>query len=188
MGTAFDAKKRIIPYLIHSIDDVPLPDALENFVYVEQSDKEHSHAELLRAIFGKLPEQPKAIDLFPGHWDAEIDIPDGNGNKGLYELELRPNGQVSGLIRMKSAGTMGWAVQQAGLMGINLDFMFQPSPVRGKWSYRSGNELRLDLVCYAYGREFPLSLQVFTTGSSQNVLRGTIAEGAHFTFRRKKCG
>lgn len=96
---AFELKKRIIPYVI---DTTTLPDALQNFVFIEKTDQEHGYAELFRAIFGGMPEEPKGVDIFPGHWEAEFIIPDGTGNQVLYDLELMSNGQVVGKIQTKA--------------------------------------------------------------------------------------
>lgn len=50
--TAFEMKKRIIPYLLESKRIAPLPDAVDNFVYIDKKDQEHGHSELLRTVFG----------------------------------------------------------------------------------------------------------------------------------------
>jgi hypothetical protein len=179
---AFELKKRIIPYII---DTTVLPDALQNFVFIDKTDQEHGHGELFRAIFGSMPEAPKGVDMFPGHWEAEFIMPDGTGNQVIYDLELKSNGQVVGNIRTKAAGTLGWLSNELALDGFNLGFLFQPTPISGNWSYRPGSGLYLKLVQQAYGSEFPIDLQIFTAGTYQNVLQGTGPAGTPVTFRRK---
>ena len=178
--TAFESKKRIIPYVL---DSTELPDALENFVYVFKTDQEHGNAELFRAIFGKVLEDPVGVTVYPGSWKAELIPPDRSGEV-VYRLELKSNGQITGESELKQTGPLGWAAGEAGReLGVNLGFMFQPTPMEGKWSYRSGM-LSLDLVQFGHGQRLPFSIQVHTTDKRPNVLYGTGPAGTKVTLRR----
>ena len=179
--TAFHLAKRIIPV---ALDSTPLPDALQNFVYIDRTDREHGDAELFRAVLGHLPTAPAGVDMFPGAWEAELTPPDGSGI-ALYSLELKANGQIVGMIEAKRAGTMGWAANLVQTqLGIDIGFMFQPTPVAGSWSYTPG-VLSLDLVNTAFGQEFRFGIQIYTTGREQGVLHGTGPAGTRVLFRRK---
>ena len=118
---------------------------------------------------------------------ADIDIPDGSGNKFIYDLDLRANGQVSGFSKMKSSGILDWAMGEVARDGINLNlgFMMQPTPMEGNWSYVPGSGLSLNLVQSGFGQKFPINLQIHTSGTKQDVLIGTGPGGSQFTFRRK---
>ena len=178
--TAFETKKRIIPYVL---DSAVLPDALQNFVYVEKEDQMRGHGELFKAVLGRMPAQPTGVDLFPGRWDAEITVPDGN--RVVYALDLRSNGQVQGTVQMQPTGMLGMVTNMLGQDGFDAGFLMQRIPMRGRWSYQVGSGLHLDLVQSAYGREFPVNIQILTTGKRQNVLYGTGPAGARVTFRRR---
>lgn len=179
---AFELKKRLVPYVL---DSTPLPDALENFVHVERTDQNHGNAELFRAVLGKVPVTPVGVDLFPGLWEATLVPPDGSGTV-VYSLELRANGQVTGESAQQRSGTLGWAVGMAETQcGLDLSFMFQPTPIAGTWSYTPGT-LRLDLVQQAYGQQLPFSVEVHATSKGRGVLRGTGPAGTAVTLRRAK--
>jgi hypothetical protein len=180
--TAFGLMKRIIPVVL---DPMPLPGALQNFVYVDRADQEHGNAELFRAVLGYLPNVPVGVDMFPGAWEAEFTLPDGSGAM-LYKLELKSNGQITGTIEIQRKGLQGLAVDMAKFqLGVDFSYIFQPTPVKGSWSYKPGM-LNLDLVQYAYGQEFPFRVQIQTTGKQQDLLYGTGPGGASVTFRRNK--
>jgi len=179
--TAFHLAKRIIPVVL---DPTPLPDELQNFVYIGRGDREHGNAELFRAVLGYLPTAPVGVDMFPGAWEAELTPPDGSG-MGLYKLELKANGQIIGTIEAKRVGTTGLAAELAGQLGINLGFMFQPTPVAGSWSYKPGL-LSLDLVNEAFGQQSRFGIQIYATDIQQGVLHGTGPAGTSVIFRRKE--
>ena len=57
---AYELRKKIIPY---RLDTTRLPLALENFVFVDRQDEQHSHAHLLKAVFGE-DVKPPPSELF----------------------------------------------------------------------------------------------------------------------------
>lgn len=182
--SAFESKKRIIPYLLEDESDAPLPEALYNFININISDQKHGHSELLRAIFGKIPDEIHGVDLYAGKWVADIDILDGSGSKVEYKLELRANGQVQGSIKSKSAGILGAAIQMAGMDGLNLNFMTQKFPVSGTWSMQPGT-IYLNLIQSAYGQQLPINIEIHPSGHNRKKLVGTGPGGSKFVFRRK---
>ena len=180
---AFEKKKRIIPYLLEDNSYAPLPDALQNFVNINTSDQAHGHSELLRAVFGKIPDEVQGVSLYAGKWVADIDILDGSGSKVEYRLEFKANGQVHGTIKTKNTGILGAAVQMAGMDGLDLGFMTQEFPVTGTWSFQPGT-IYLNLMQSAYGRQLPINIQIHPSGQSGNMLAGTGPGGSRFIFRR----
>jgi len=181
-GAAFEMKKRIIPYII---DSSTLPDALENFVHITQDDEERGNAELLRAVFGRVLEAPKGVDMFPGYWVATIEMPDGSKNEMVYKLELRSNGQVSGVTQAKKTGMLGVTHELLRQHGFDYGIMFQPYPVHGKWSYKPGSGLKLNLIYSAFGKKMPVDIEVHTSGKKENVLHGMGPGATKWTLRRR---
>lgn len=181
--TAFEMKKLIIPYLLDNVNTVPLPDALYHFVYIDKTDQEHGHSELLRAIFGRIPDSVKGVTIYAGEWRAEIDLIDGSGTKIVYNLDLRPNGQVGGTIETLNTGMLGMVSQLVAMDGLDLGFMRQKFPIEGTWSYKPGT-MYLNLVQDAYGQRHPINIQVHPTGNNENEMRGTGPGGTRFVFRR----
>lgn len=181
---AFELRKRIIPYIL---DSSSLPDALQNFVYVNRNDEEHGHAELFRAVFGRLLENPKGVDIFPGHWVATVQQ-GGTGNQAVATLELRPNGQVRGESQIEKTGGIGLIDQiirnsPYGYLGAT-DLYFQRVPLQGRWSYTSGGGLRLKLVQSSMGQVLSKEVTVHTTGKKKDTLHGLDKDGNMWTLRR----
>lgn len=183
LEAAFELRKRIIPY---TLDSSVLPDALQNFVYVNRDDEEHGHAELLRAVFGRLLEKPAGIDIFSGHWIATA-YQGGTGNQVIFRLELRPNGQVRGESQAQKAGGLGLAIDilrlsPYGHLGLT-DLFLQRIPLRGTWAYTSGGGLRLKLVQKAMGQVFPTEVTVHTSSKKSGALHGHDKDGNMWSLR-----
>src|SRR5262245_56265947 len=47
---AYDQRKKIIPY---RLDGFPLPEGLDNLVYIDSDDRKLGHGKLLSAVFGR---------------------------------------------------------------------------------------------------------------------------------------
>jgi len=182
---AFELRKRIIPYIL---DSSSLPDALQNFVYVNRNDEEHGHAELFRAVFGRLLESPKDIDIFPGHWVATVYESGGTGKQGVVRLQLRPNGQVRGESQMTKLGDLGTMLDilrgsPYGDFGLTSLYL-QRVPLRGEWSYTPGGGLQLKIVQTSMGQIFSRELTVHTSGKKKDLLHGHDKDGNMWTLQR----
>ena len=90
---AYDLRKSIIPY---RLDTYPLPDDLQDRVYIDIEDKSRAHGELLRAVFGRDFKPVDPATLFPGQWEMAIRDPSHPGAEFSFDLGLRRNGQVEG--------------------------------------------------------------------------------------------
>jgi len=176
--------KGIIPYMV---DSSTLPNALKDFVHVNPDDKEHGHAELFRAVFGRLLKNPKGVDIFAGHWVATV-YQGGTGNQGVARLELRPNGQVRGDSQIKKTGGIGLighiiGNSPYGYLGVT-DLFFRRVPLKGRWSYTSGGGLRLELEQSSMGQVISKEVTVHTRGKKKDALHGLDEDGNMWTLRR----
>jgi hypothetical protein len=182
---AFELKADYSIYL----DSYILPDALQNFVYVSRDDEEHGHAELFRAVFGRLLENPKDIDIFPGHWVATVYEGGGTGNQGDFRLRLRSNGQVTGESQITKVNDSLKTILDTlrgspyGDFGLT-NLYFQRVPLRGTWTYTSGGGLRLKLVQTSKGQVYSREVTVHTSGKKKDALHGHDKDGNTWTLRR----
>lgn len=161
---AYSERKKILPYVL---DDTPLPDALENLVYVMGEDRSVGHANLLAAIFGKAFKPADSTELFPGLWRACLAI------QGLadatYDLELRRNGQVVGSGSMGQSGMFGELARQAGFGNL----LNMKIPIRGQWSYEDvARTLTLDMTAEGFGTSNHEVIKITTTGRERDALYG----------------
>jgi len=175
-NTAYDSRKKIIPY---SLDSTPLPNELQNLVRVEVNDQEHGDAVLLRAVFGKdFTPDPKT--LFPGKWHASLDA--FGVAQGTYDLELRENGQVEGMGGISNSGVAG---QIAGQMGMN-GLLNMRIPFHGSWSYNRGSKTltintSTDVV---FGQQQKDTIRIQATGQEKGAITGQDLAGRTWTLRR----
>ncbi len=135
---AYDEKKKILPY---RLDSTPLPDVLDNLVYIDSGDQGVGHANLLSAVFGRTFTPADPTELFPGLWRARLAI--GGLGDTTYDVELRKNGQLVGSGSMGQSGIVGELARQTG-HGHLLDMKI---PLRGRWSYEDvARILTLDIT------------------------------------------
>jgi len=161
---AYDLSKKIIPY---RLDTYPLPDELQDRVYIDIEDKNRAHGDLLTAVFGRDFKPTDPTVLFPGQWKMAVMFDPGRPNaKVEFDLRLRGNGQVEGPGRLNQAMADGMLQDGLGQMGparyFDPDAMFaaqivtsQLGPVfknirfsaSGSWSYEETiGELSIDCV------------------------------------------
>lgn len=173
---AYDARKKIIPY---RLDGSPLPDALDNLVYVDGDDRTRGDGNLLKAVFGRefTPADPSQI--FPGHWVARLAVA-GLGEM-TYELDLRANGQIVGTARMGRSGPLEAIAAGHGL-GHLLDLQGR---VRGGWSYDdTARTLTLDITVELLGQSQREVLRISATGRNTDGLQGLDAIGRPWIVRQ----
>lgn len=175
-NAAYDLRKKIIPY---SLDNTPLPNALENLVRVEVNDQEHGDANLLRAVFGR-DFTPDQTTLFPGKWHASVDA--FGVAQGTYDLELRANGQVEGMGGISNSGVAG---QIAGQMGMN-GLLSMRIPFHGSWSYNRGSKtLTINTSTgIVFGQQQNDTVRFRATGHEKGAITGLDLAGRTWTLRR----
>ncbi len=178
--TAYKLEKKFIPYCI---DSTPLPSKLEDRVQVDAEDQKHGHAGLLKAVFGKAFEPESPYDFFPGWWDADVHMPGLHDlGKATYELELRGNGQISGLVGMTGSGLVGQLAQSEGLLHLATIAV----PIQGKWSYDEGAQiLALEIVSELMGQAQSDTVRIRATGHEADAIRGQDLGGREYTLRRR---
>jgi hypothetical protein len=175
-NTAYDSRKKIIPY---SLDSSPLPNELENLVRVEVNDQEHGDANLLKAVFGR-DFTPDPTTLFPGKWQASVDA--FGTAQGTYDLELRKNGQVDGMGGVSNSGLVG---QMAGQMGMS-DLLNMRIPFHGSWSYNRGSKtLTINTSTDAvFGQQQNDTIRIRATGHEKGAITGQDLAGRNWTLKR----
>jgi len=168
--------KDIVPYVL---DGTPLPWQLEGLVFVDRSDQEHGHAELLRAVLGREWKPQDRAALFPGHWHAECNVL-GFG-EAEYELELRANGQIVGNGGVKP-GFMGGFAAQDPVLAQALSMRF---PITGTWSYDDREEiLKLDTTSTFMNQSNHEVVTIHTTGQEAGWLVGQSLSGMPWRLQR----
>lgn len=158
-SSAFDHRKSIIPY---RLDASPLPEELQDRVYIDVDDKKHAHAGLLSAVFGRDFKPADPATMFPGQWEVAIRDPEYPGAKIEFDLKLRPNGQIHGdghfnskfidaqiQAGLKPLGPLAYSDPGAIAMISNpIRSMYEGLrlSVTGKWSY-DGHLEELSIDC-----------------------------------------
>lgn len=173
---AYDQKRKIVPYVL---DGTPLPDVLDNLVYVESDDRSVGHANLLSAVFGRAFKPADSTELFPGLWRARLAM-SGLGD-ATYDVELRKNGQLVGSGSMGQSGTFGDLARRTGF-GHLLDMKI---PLRGNWSYEDVTRvLTLDITADGFGTSNHEVIKITTTGRERQALHGQDLAGRPWTVQR----
>ena len=172
--TAYDLRKKIIPY---SLDSTPLPASLQNLVRVESVDRERGDAKLLMAVFGR-EFTPDPTTLFPGNWRASMDA--FGMVQGTYDLELRTNGQVEGKGGIEQSGVAGDLARSMGMEGI----LNMRIPVQGNWSYDRGSQiLTLNMTASGFGQQNTDIVRIRTTGREEGAIQGQDLSWRTWTLR-----
>ena len=155
---AYDLRKKIVPYVL---DGTPLPNPLDNLVYLEVGDREHADAKLLRTIIGPVPPPPT---LFPGRWQASVDALGMGG--ATFELELRENGQVEGTGRLSKSGLIGGLADETLRQLMEMDV-----PIHGSWSYDQVTKvLTLETSTSILGQKQDDTVKIKTTGREKAIV------------------
>ena len=174
-NTAYELRRKIVPYCL---DSASLPPALENLVYPDRKDAQVAHAGLLHAVFGK-DFSPPRTEIFPGRWRLTLSA-FGLGT-ATYELELRPNGQVTGSAKMDEGGAVGEMMRSVGTS----DLLNVRSNITGTWEYEEHTEiLTLDFAAHGLGQEFRETVQVRMTGREVGEIQGKDFSGRAYAIRR----
>lgn len=170
---AYDRRKRILPYLI---DDAKLPNGLDHLVYIDKSDRNLSNANLLTAILGS-GFQSSPDTLFPGRWRAE-QFNDDLQFGAWYQLNLRSNGQIKGIMGAELGSFMGGLLSQIPL--TNTTF-----PVYGNWSYEAGTQiLTLNITAKGMGQQQSSEVKIFATGKEKGVIHGQDLYSCRWSLQR----
>jgi len=160
-NVAYDARKKIVPYLL---DQTERPEGLEALLGIEARDKDSGHAALFRAVFGK-NYAPTAGEVFPGKWRIDVDV---YGMAGAwFEVELISNGQVTG----KAGASLG---KVGGLVG---EAAARAWPVSGTWRYDDQQQL----LILALQRE---TLEIYAKNEPAEELHGQDTKGRTYRARR----
>jgi hypothetical protein len=174
-NTAYDLRKKIIPYCL---DSTSLPSLLGNLVYVDRNDEQVSHAGLLRAVFGG-GFTPSPTDLFPGTWRVKLSA-FGLGT-ATYDLDLRTNGQITGTGKIDQGGVFGEVLAAEGMAGL----LNVQSSISGTWEYEEHTEiLTFNLIAQGFGREFQETIQIRITGREQGEISGQDFAGRSYVIKR----
>ena len=173
---AYNQKKKILPYVL---DGTPLPDVLDNLVYIESQDRKVGHANLLSAVFGKSFKPTNPAELFPGLWRARLAL-QGLG-EATYDMELRKNGQLTGNGSMGQSGVFGQLALQGGF-GHLLNMKI---PLHGQWSYEDMTRiLTLDITASGFGTTNHEVISIVTTGQERQALQGRDLAGRPWLVER----
>lgn len=168
--------KDLVPYML---DRTGLPSQLAGLVYVDLTDQDHGHAELLRAILGR-KWKPETTTPFPGLWRAEFSLA-GLG-EAEYALELRANGQVLGTGRIKGSGLLGQLSHELGVSNV----LGMEIPLEGTWSFKDRERmLELDITATLMGQTNRDVVRIHTTGKEQGWLQGQTLGGLPWRLRRE---
>lgn len=95
-NTAYDMRKKILPCLL---DAAPLPNVLDNLVYVTLDDAEVGYGKLLKGVFGRAYTgvSPGGIQhLIPGTYRIDIQMWGGISIGSIMEVELTSDRQITG--------------------------------------------------------------------------------------------
>jgi hypothetical protein len=173
---AYAEKKKILPYVL---DGTPLPDLLDNLVYIDANDRDVGHANLLSAVFGRTFKPTDSTEMFPGLWRAQLAI--GGLGDATYDVELRKNGQLLGSGSMGQSGIFGEIARQNGL-GHLLNMKI---PLRGRWSYEDrARVLTLDITADGFGTSNQEVITITTTGRERQALHGQDLAGRPWVVQR----
>jgi hypothetical protein len=174
--TAHKWGKTIIPYVL---DAAPLPYLLDELVYVDASDSQHGNAKLLKAVFGS-DVQVDPRTLFPGLWEASVDA--FGMAQGIYNFELRENGQVEGDGGISDSGLAGQLAGEMGMSGL----MSMRIPLHGSWSYDRGSQtLTIETsTSVVFGRQQNDTIRIRATGHEKGAITGEDLAGRTWTLRR----
>lgn len=169
--------KEVVPYML---DRTPLPSELNEIVHIDQSDRNHGHAELLRAILGRTW-KPDSATPFPGLWRAELSL--GGVGDAEYQLELRANGQILGEGRIKNLGLMGELASSLGVSQI----LSMEIPVTGTWSFNDReNMLELDITATFMDQVNRDVVRIRAAGNERGWLKGQTLGGLQWRLRRER--
>lgn len=175
-NTAYNGRKKIVPY---KLDGTRLPQQLDNLIYVDRSDRDHSNAMLLEAVFGRGRVPVREDQVFPGRWKAVCRVPGVVG--GSYDLELRRNGQVTGSGRMEAAGIFGDMMAAEGIQKLlKMDLL-----VRGNWSYDgTAKVLTIEMIVTGLGETQRDVITIQTTGYAGGAIQGQDLGTRTWTFEK----
>lgn len=172
--TAQKLGKTIIPY---ALDATSLPFLLDELVYIDKNDQQHGNAKLIKLILGG-PSDPS--HMFPGLWDASVELP--GIVKGIYSLELRDNGQVEGTGGVSDTAFAGVLAGELGLR----ELLSMRTPVHGSWSYDRGSRtLTINISAELFGRQQNDTIRIRTTGHEKGEITGQDLGGRIWKLRRK---
>lgn len=176
---AYVLKKKIVPYVL---DGAPMPEVLENLLFITPQDRDVGDAQLLRTVYGRdfLPD-PRT--LFPGKWRASVDV------SGLasadYDLELRASGQVVGTGGAINSGIAG---ELAALLPKELgipQFMEMRFTVDGSWSYeQEAKVLHLEFSVHGLGQHQQEQLAIMATGYEKHAITGRDLQNRAWRLQR----
>ncbi len=94
------------------------------------------------------------------------------------EVELRPNGQVLGTVRIGGGGIWGSLMQGSGLGNMN-------APVRGEWRYEEVTEiLTIEATSEFMGQTSHQVVQIRTNGRDRGRLHGQDLMGNAWAVQR----
>jgi hypothetical protein len=170
--------KTIIPY---KLDRTPLPEDLSELVFISsRQDQSVGHAKLLGSIFGRGWQPDDPAKLFPGTWQAVVNVM-GFG-EAEYELQLRADGEIIGSGWIRSTGFLGGGLNELGMGHLAK----MKIPITGSWSYDDrGNTLLLDVTASFVGQSNRDIVQIQTTGKESGWLTGMTQGGMPWKLRRK---
>jgi hypothetical protein len=173
---AYDERKRIVPY---RLDGCPLPEALENLVYIDLSDRRVGDGKLLSTIFGREFRPADPTEIYPGRWRAALAIA-GLGAV-TYDLELRANGQIVGAAQMGQSGVLGQLAR-----GHGLDHLLNlKGRLRGQWTYDDvAQTLTLDITAELLGQSQREVIRISTTEKDHRALQGLDEVGRPWVVQR----
>jgi hypothetical protein len=169
---AYDKRKRIIPY---RLDSTTMPEPLDSLVFVDASDRQRGHAQLLTAILGKDFRAADPSHVIPGRWKVTMSL-SGLGDV-TYDLKLHANGQISGDGHMGGSGIMGGLIAGVGMMNMTIR-------CQGNWTYDDiAKRLELDLEAEFGGKVTREAIQMSMSGNEKQV-SGKDALGRVWHFKR----
>ena len=172
---AYTLQRKIIPYCL---DHASRPYPLDNFVYVDREDEKVSNALLLKAVFGR-DFTPSSTELFPGDWRVKLDM-FGLGSS-TYELNLRPNGQITGSQKIDETGFFGQAMVGEGF-GMLLNKKIN---IEGNWEYEESTQLlTLRMVAKGYSQSAAETIRIHITGRESGEINGVDEAGRSYVIQR----
>jgi hypothetical protein len=172
---AYVNKKRIIPF---KLDNAPLPNPLDNLVYIDDQDRKLAYSNLLTAILGKTF-QPQPGAMFAGTWEGSFDAFGLVG--GTATLELRRNGQIVGEMQMGKGGVIGPGLRELGLGNL----LNMRIPFSGHWSYEPITRvLELNTTASGFGTQGSETVRIIASGDESGPIQGQDLSGRTWTLRR----